>query len=441
MKELGTFSFKRSNCAVYRVNVSYLSELQFGTHEILGKNVKRKSDLSPKLDSLKRHVLDQILVHEKHRGLQYYTVAWQTHQASGLAHLDILLLYSKNVKKTKTSFDYLLPYCPQNVQCFSNLQGKKPQVNIKCYSKSRLNEAIIHYGQKEDPAPLTNMTSEMSSRYLILNTIKQDPFGYLYDRMKEDPYNFNLTQYVTYYDLPKHISCWTAVKTKLNDLQPALIANLERRKPGIQYITRSLIQSRLTPDELKTFDSYECFQTIVDHLNQIPTYGSRRPHKTPNLYIWGPSGIGKTSLFNEYPGKDLNTYVPSYNVTLQNKYLNRYSNNTYGFISWHEFKYTDFTPNWVLLFLQGANVQIPVRYMSNIKRDNPLVVMTSNKSLKQHIDLRFSAKNFDTPQIAQDLRQTAYSNLINQRVTVVYVPVRMHFMQKLFVPLCKTAFY
>lgn len=406
--------------SIYRLNISYLSNNVFGKFSVLGKNVKRQLHISPKLEALKSQILELILLNQNHRGLVNYTLAWQTHQSNGLAHLDILLKYNKNVKKSLTSFNYLLRLCPQDVHHFSQKQGQKPQVSVTPYSTTRLNQAILEYGQKEDPMPLNNFTPEDSSRHLVLAAIRADPYGYLHDRMTEDPYNFDLAECVQQYDLAKQISNWSSVKTKLLDIRGAKIARLQLMKPGIRVITRQLIEQRLTPDELNVFDSHECFQIIVDHLNQIPKYGPHRPHKTKNLFISGPKDIGKT-VFALQLGK----LVGHYNLKFENKYLNRYVNNKYGFIIWNELKLTDFSPTWILEFLQGIEVPIPMRYNACSKHDNPLVYMTSNLTLDAHLRNRYG----DRP----DLYRHSTQNL-GARITPVHVPVPMFFMQKLLVP-------
>ena len=410
--------------SIYRLNISYLSSEKFGKFPILGKDVKRQAQFSPQLETLKGQVLQLLLTYEKHRGLVNYTIAWQTHQSNGLAHLDILLKYEKNIKKRSSSFNYLLNFCPQDLGYFAQKQGQVSQVNITPYSQSRLSQAILEYGQKEDPHPLSNFPPENSLRILQLATIKKDPFRYFQRIMDEDPYNFDLGYYAKKYNLFSEISGWNSIKSKLTDCQSAARALTQQKKLGIQTITRQLIVSRLSPEQLSIFDRFPCFQKIVDHLNQIPQYGPHRPHKTLNLFIYGPKGIGKTSFLNEGV-TNLKKCVPCYDINIQNKYLNRYYNNVYGFISWNEFKYTDFSPTWVLKLLEGVDLQIPLRYSSNIKRDNPLVIATSNMSLTQHITRRFK----DEPQLIE----MAKSNLLNERIVQVYVPVPMFFMQKLLV--------
>ena len=416
---------KRYCATLYRVNISYLSRARFGVHPVLDKGVKRPVGACPALDALKRSVLQRLLVHQRPRGLQAYTVAWQTHGSNGLAHLDILLKYSARVKCSASSYRYLLELTPQDVQHFSTTQGAAPQLHLTGYSLSALKRAVLQYGTKQDPEPLSTFSEELSARTLALAAIKKDPYAYFQARMRQDPVNFDLADYVDQYDLAQHVPGWTALKAKLNDVRAARVARRQLAKPGIKPITRDLIEAKLSPEELLTFDRYSCFQTIVDHLNQIPRYGPHRPPKTKNLFISGPPDTGKTSLSTA-----LAALVGCYNVNYQNKYLNRYSNGKYGFIIWNQTKFTDFTHTWVLQFLQGVQVPIPMRYNACKKSDNPLVLMNSNLPLEDHI-----AHRFGRPGLSASLLNTAIKNL-GARITAVHLPpgTDLFFLQKLLVP-------
>lgn len=254
--------------------------------------------------------------------------------------------------------------------------------------------------------------------------VKTDPYGYLRDLIAENPETFDLSYYIFKYDLDKEVPKWASIKNNLIEFQAIAKAQWQRKKPGICFIDRGLIERKLSVQQLKTFDTHPCFQLIVDHLNQIPRYGSNRPHKTLNLYLWGAPGIGKTSLFNGTPDS-LASITSTYDFNLQNRYQNRYTNNAYGFISWHEFVYTAYPHVSLVKLFEGLDLQIPVRYSSNIKRDNPLIVMTSNISLSEHIEREYKGD--------PRLTSVAKSSLVNQRISEVYVPVPMFFMQKLLV--------
>ncbi len=172
----------RFQSSIYRLNVSYLSG--FGTYSTSIPGTKRLPDLSPELDQLKSNILSQILKHQNHRHLRYYTIAWETHPTTGEPHLDILLVYDKNIKKSLSSYNYLLPLCPQRPS------STTPGIFITSYPKSRLNKAILEYGTKEDPTPISNLPEDTTS-VLDLNKLQHDPYSYLYKQMKKDPLSFN----------------------------------------------------------------------------------------------------------------------------------------------------------------------------------------------------------------------------------------------------------
>ena len=70
-------------------------------------------------------------------------------------------------------------------------------------------------------------------------------------------------------------------------------------------------------------------------------------------------------------------------------------------------------------------ILIPMRWNACKKYDNPLVIMTSNLTLDQHIAKRYA----DSP----DLYTVASQNL-GARITNVSVSTPLFFMQKLLVP-------
>ena len=415
---MGQTKNKRIYKQVFRVIISFL-DFPVNT-QFAGKKTVRPLNTRPDLEKLKSDVLHALLSQEKH--LERYKIAWETHERNHRPHLDILLLYRFRVQKHTASYDYLLTFCPQVLSEFPD-NHQTPQTRIVAYSLSKVSSAIIDYGNKEDPAPLSNFNQTDTAHYLTLHRLSTDAYGFLAQQMQKDPYNFDLAQYAVEYGLDAKISNWNSVKSKLIDIRAATIAKLELTKPGFHPITPQLIRSVLSPAEYSHFllHSTAVYQPIIDHLNQICTYGPNRPHKTSNLLITGPKNTGKTALT-----ESLAKTVGRYNVKFENKYLNRYSNHKYGFIVWNETKFTDFSHNWILQFLEGVEVAIPMRYNSCLKRDNPLIIMTSNLTLQQHMSLRFGAHT--------DLYTHACENL-GARLTNIVIPKDAHifFMQKLII--------
>lgn len=407
---------------IYRLNISYLTG--FGTYPVLPKNTKRSSNVCIKLDTLKSQLLELILSYEKHRHLRYYSIAWQIHPGTGEPHLDILLIYDKNIKKFLSSFNYLLPLCPQRES------STTPGVFITNYPKTRLNKAILEYGFKEDPNPLSNLPQDLNS-FLDLKKLEADPYSYLYDQMKKDPLNFNLEQYVQINQLSKNIKGWSSIKTKLKDMQVASANLTLKSRPGFKYIDRDLIESQLTTSELEVFDSWSGYQIIVNYLNQIPIYGGKRQMKTKNLLITGSASIGKTSLFhnpNHRPDRAcVEDFCAVYPMGMST-WFPQYRSHVYKLILWNEAKLTSYSYDTILKFLEGSYLDLPTKGGIAPKRDNPLIIMTSNMTLEQMIKQKFFYNN--------QYQQMARSNL-SVRVQNVIVPsgYDLFLLQKLLVPI------
>ena len=351
------------------------------------------------------------------RGLRYYHIALERH-ANGVPHLDILLIYEKSIQRQLVDFDYLLKHG-----------------NITTYRK--LNQAILDYGKKEDMEALSNLPDDKAlpsgqsvNQLIEVQQFKSDPYRYLYKKMCDDPLHFNLEQYVKKHELSQHISGWSSLKTKLKDMQVAA-ANLQlRHKPGFKFIDRSLIESRLSSSELEIFDSWDGYQTIVNYLNQIVTYGGLRQMKTLNLLITGPPSVGKTSLFHNPNHRSDRACVQDFTSVYpmgMTTWFPHYRSGVYKLILWNEAKLTSYSYDLLLKLLEGSYVDLPTKGGVAPKRDNPLIVMTSNMTLDEMIHQKFNNdKHF------QDM---ARKNLA-VRVQNVIVPENytLFLLQKLLVP-------
>ena len=343
------------------------------------------------------------------RGLRYYHIALQRH-ANGVPHLDVLLIYEKSIHRQLVDFDFLLKHG-----------------NITVYRK--LNAAILAYGKKQDSQALSNLPED-SSQVLDLQDLKSDPYLYLQKQMLKDPLHFNLQQYVRKNDLDPYISGWSSIKTKLKDMQLAAANLTLKGKPGFQFISRNLIEETLTLDQLRIYDSWPGYQTIVDHLNQIVTYGYKRPLKTKNLLITGPASIGKTSLFHSPYHPDDQCCVQDFCSVYpmgMSTWFPKYQSGVYQLILWNQAKLTSYSYDLLLKFLEGSYVDLPTKGGVAPKRDNPLVIMTSNLTIDQMIKLKF---NYSEP-----LQALARSNL-SVRVHNVIVPqgYDLFLLQKLLLP-------
>lgn len=378
------------NHSIFRVVLRNLEG--YGTFTPTGS--KRAPGVSPALDDLKQRVLDHLLLKQSKRKskLVNYSVAWETHSATGLPHLDILLVYERNINLIKSSYDYLI----KDLKLQQRDLGDKIALGhawITPYSSKKLSKAILDYGQKEDPNTLSNLSLESKEDLIRTNKLKADPYRYLELQMLKDPLHFNLEEFVRSHDLAHQISSWSSIKTKLKDMQVAAANLALKSKPGFKYIDRNLIESILTSEQLILYDSWSGYQTIVDYLNQIVTHGYRRPMKTKNLLITGPASVGKTSLFhNPHHQSDrscIQDFCAVYHMGMST-WFPQYRSNVYHMILWNEAKLTSYSYDTILKVLEGSYVDLSVKGGVAPKRDNPLLVLTSNMTLEQMIQQKFN---------------------------------------------------
>ena len=314
------------------------------------------------------------------RGLRYYHIALERH-VNGIPHLDILLIYDKSIRRQLVDYDYLLKHG-----------------NITTYRK--LNQAILDYGKKEDKEALSNLPEDKSlpsgqsvNQLITVQQLKKDPYRYLELQMLKDPLHFNLEQYVRKNDLAQYISGWSSIKTKLKDMQVAA-ANLSlKEKPGFKFIDRALIQSKLSPSELITFDSWSGYQTIVNYLNQMILQKGNRQQKSLNLLISGAPNTGKSALVwqrNPLPGRAaVSTFCSVYPIGMA-QWFPKYQSDVYHCIYWNQAKLTSYSYDTILKLLDGSPLDLPNKGSVSRKVDNPLIIMTSNLTLEEMIRQKFS---------------------------------------------------
>lgn len=317
--------------------------------------------------------LGSILVCSRH--LVDYLAALETHPVTGSLHFDCLLVFSKRVRLYVSVLDSLWKHG-----------------DLTKYRS--LNASIVDYGRKEDPDPLG--TIRVGSDILFRQQLKRDPYGALVDRMREDPFNFNLADYCRLHGLDKEIRGWSSVKSKLRDFQQAECNARLRDKPGFRIIDDALISQVLLPSEVEEYYSWTGYSRIVSYLNSIISAGFRRPFKTLNLLITGPPSIGKTSLFhNPHHSADrscVQDFCAVYPMGMTT-WFPHYRSGVYGLILWNQAKLTSYSYDTILKLLEGSYLDLPTKGGVAPKRDNPLIVMTSNMTLQQMICQKF--KNLD----------------------------------------------
>ena len=343
---------------------------------------------------------------------------------SGEPHFHVILCYSLRKQILKQDFYDYLDIHP-NIQTMRNMK------------------AALEYVHKEDPHPYTNM-DVIHQKIVARAKDTSSLYQLLQQQMKKDPIHFDLVQYCVSNNIFKEIykADYNKAIRLIKIAQPGYARALLRNKPGIKLITQDLIKNNLNSEELKEYYSHSCYSKIVCHINQIHKYPNKdqytmAPSKTPHLLIVGDASIGKSALVDHrptdlYPYPGLMHYYPCYHMSIGQKYFPPYRSFDYRIVRWNQFTIdSDLFPkksyNRLLDYLEGAPSALPQKGRPPVQRhDNPKHILTSNRTLQQHI-----CKTFSSPQS----RAMSRMNL-GTRIDCVVVPKNknIHFLRKLFVP-------
>ena len=294
-----------------------------------------------------------------------YLVCEQTYE-DGTPHFHVVLVYQKRK--------------PIQTQAFFDYRGIHPNIQTM-----RNMKAALQYVSKEDKEPLTNMDLSQEHRVAKVKDTSS-LYGFLQQQMMKDPFNFDPIKYCLDYKITRQIykANYSKALKLLRDVQPVYCNKLLSQKRGFCYISRALIQSKLSVQELCTFDSWGGYQIIVNYLNQIVTYGCNRPFKSKQLLLVGKPNTGKTSLVRK-----IQQYCATYHLDVSNWFPN-YRDGVYSLFFWDQFKLKGGMSHTDLLkFLQGSPMDLQYKGGSSLRMDNQLIIMTSNLSLQSHIDLKF----------------------------------------------------
>ena len=344
---------------------------------------------------------------------------------SGQPHFHAILVYPRRKQITTPDFFDFLGIHP-NIQTMRNMK------------------AALDYLHKQDPQPLTNMDITQQRRRAKAGK-SSSLYSLLREQMITDPFNFDVYDYLRTYDIDRQVygTNYTKAIALLRSMQQSHCRGILQNLPSLRLITPELITERLTLTQVDRFYSHPCYQRIVDHLNQIYRWPNRdvtsmAPQKTPHLLLVGTSDIGKSALIthratSQHPHFGLSHYLATYHLSIGQKYFPPYRSFVYRLVRWNQFTIaSDMFPkssyHRLLDYLQGAPSALPQKGRPPVERqDNPKHILTSNRTLQEHICKTFSS---------EQSRIMARMNL-RARVDQVLIPPGhdLHFLRKLFVPM------
>lgn len=304
---------------------------------------------------------------------QKYLICEQMYD-SGESHYHVILIYPRRKQITTQDYYDFLGIHP-NIQTMRNMK------------------AALEYVYKEDAHPLTNMDI-VQQRRVARAKDTSSLYEFLYEQMIKDPLNFDVFKYCVVHNLTKQIykANYTKAIRLLKETQKVCANKTLLESPGFKVIDRALIEQKLSPLELKVFDSWGGYQKIVNYLNIMILHRGSRQQKSMNLLITGAPNTGKSALVwqrNPLPGRSsIATHCSVYPMGMKDWFPD-YKSDVYHCIYWNEAKFTSYSQDVILQLLDGSPVMLPAKGGGHKKVDNPLVIMTSNMTLDEMILAKF----------------------------------------------------
>lgn len=180
---------------------------------------------------------------------------------------------------------------------------------------------------------------------------------------------------------------WSSVRAFLKVTADATKRLEELKKPGLRFISRDMIESSLTTEELALFDdlSFDGYRGLVDEFNKIALNKNKQAYKDCCIAIVGEAGIGKSSLIDK-----LIDVIPTYRFPADGWHIG-YTDHHQDMIVWNQWHLKLDTlrfPDY-LNFLEGRPVDLRVKGGKSYKNDCPMIVLISNLSWRDHVDNKF----------------------------------------------------
>ena len=276
------------------------------------------------------------------RKISYCCISREKHLDKGW-HCHVWLQFKERINYTLNSFNFI---CEKK----ANIQviGRALQDRIRTLSYVRKSGDWIEFGERD--IDLSRQEIKNVNSYVI----KAIQEGVSLERLLEH----EIEQVREY-----SINNSKKIKTMIYELENLKHTKEMRALKGIERIDCSKLRKE--------------FRLIAQILNRAE---NKRPHKTLNLHLWSRlPGMGKTTLVEK-----IMSYSPCY-MFPPDGWFTRYTNYIYQFIIWDEVDFRGLRPTFLNLFLEGAKCQMPVKGDLTHKWDNPLVIMLSNKPIREHL--------------------------------------------------------
>lgn len=150
------------------------------------------------------------------------------------------------------------------------------------------------------------------------------------------------------------------------------LRDLESEFPG--YYMMNMKKIKEYQAELRSFEEAKKevtphYLTIDDDTFEI---GTKREHRQKQLYIWGPAGVGKTTIVNRLIDSGLRAFHLPYNG-----HWEEWSDGSFDFAYADEY-HSQVRITEMNKFLEGSMMHLPCRFQNKIKLRNVLTIVISN---------------------------------------------------------------
>lgn len=311
----------------------------------------------PHFDQLDE-VYQKLELKSKELLIHHFAVVCETHTQSVTKgkHLHV---FAKFIKQREISFKFF---------DFLGKHGKLEAV--------RSHEAVLLYMHKENAC--------RANFDVWLDALQSTNFTRTISLMYSQGWNRDtiLMKYVTQVtgSKPWDSAFKLAERTEIAKVEQELKSEIQR----MRKITREVITARLSHDELALFDANPNFQKLIDVFNNVLKYGNLHPYKECCIALVGKPSIGKSTLV-----RALKKHFTTYIYPLDGWHT-QYANGVSDIIIWNEWDIKLMSRSDLLLFTEGEVVDLRVKYTKAVKKDRPLIVLTSNDTWRNQVNRRYA---------------------------------------------------
>jgi len=311
----------------------------------------------PHFEGSVEEVIEALKVHQPEWQYLKYAAVKQTHtkDATQDVHLHVYVSYPKLTRIKLDRFDYL---------------GKHGKLErVRGYVQ------VLNYMTKEN-RPTANFD--------YVEVIMRKDFPRAVEILLSQ--GWHIREIYTKYSSIVASKNWSGYLRFLSHEKESAKISLQLKKPGLRMITPELIRERLSDQQYNLYNSDPVYQRIIDKVNDIVIYESNRPFKAHCLLIVGQPDTGKTTFGLALAEKVGTFYFPD------DGWFQGYQSNVFKMILWDQFNLNSFKYPTLLKFLQGLRMDLPIKGSHVNRSDNPLIYLTSNFTLDEHICKRFSSQ-------------------------------------------------